>query len=124
MTGQTQIWDPLAAIPSARRWLWGLLAVIACLTQGPAFLDSLRPAPEEGVDFFQEWASANNLRHGLPIYTDLERAADLYLGYKRQPTEEMLFMRNAHPPTSVLLALPFASLDYPNATLIWNLISL
>jgi hypothetical protein len=124
MSGQNEIWDPLGAIPSARRWLWAVLTVITCITQGPTFVDSLRPAPKEGVDFFQEWASARNLRQGLPIYTDLEQTADLYLGYKRGPGEEMLFMKNAHPPTSVLLALPFALLDYPNATLSWNLISL
>jgi hypothetical protein len=31
---------------------------------------------------------------------------------------------NAHPPASVLIALPFAALSYSNATLVWNLLSL
>jgi alpha-1,2-mannosyltransferase len=124
LSRQREIWDPLGAIPAARRWLWAILAVIMCVTQGPEFIGSLRPAPTEGVDFFQEWASARNLRRGLPIYTDLEQSAGLYLGYKRRPGEEMPFVKNAHPPTSVLLALPFAFLNYPNATLTWNLISL
>jgi len=31
---------------------------------------------------------------------------------------------NAHPPTSVLLALPFSSLDLPDAVLAWNLVTL
>ncbi len=31
---------------------------------------------------------------------------------------------NAHPPTSVLLALPLAQLDYPDAVLAWNVSSL
>src|SRR5262249_34367825 len=29
-----------------------------------------------------------------------------------------------HPPTAVLLGLPFTSLDYPQAVLAWNLLSL
>jgi hypothetical protein len=31
---------------------------------------------------------------------------------------------NAHPPTSVLLLAPFGYLDYPDAVLVWNLLSL
>src|SRR5262249_20004743 len=31
---------------------------------------------------------------------------------------------NAHPPSSVLLALPLAALDYPDAFLVWSLLSL
>lgn len=124
MNGDLQVWDPLAVRPKLRRHLWAVLAALVCLTQGPPFIDSLRPGPTEGVDFFQEWASAKNLLHGEPIYADLEKAADLYLGYKRAPGEEILFTKNAHPPTSILLALPFALLPYPDATLAWNLVSL
>ena len=31
---------------------------------------------------------------------------------------------NAHPPSSVLLAFPFASLDFPTAFFAWNILSL
>ena len=121
---QRQVWDPLDLRPTARPWFWAVVVVLVSLTHGPTFIDSLRPAPTEGVDFFQEWASAKNLSHGLPIYTDLEQTASLYLGYKRRPGEELLFTKNAHPPSSILLAIPFTLLSYPDATLAWNVVSL
>jgi hypothetical protein len=118
------IWDPLDLRAAARPRFWALVLAIVSLTHGPTFVDSLRPAATEGVDFFQEWASAKNLLHGLPIYTDLEQTANLYLGYKRLPGEELLFTKNAHPPSSILLALPVTPLSYPDATLVWNVVSL
>ena len=124
MSKPIRIWDPLDVRPAARPWIWAVLAALVSLTQGPSFVDSLRPGPREGVDFFQEWASAKNLFQGVPIYMDLEKTADLYLGYKRAPGEEILFTKNAHPPTSILLALPFARMSYPVAMLAWNLMSL
>jgi hypothetical protein len=118
------IWDPLAAWPSARRWIWAALAVLVTLTQGPAFVHSMRPAAGESVDFFQEWASARNFLDGAPIYTDLEVSAARYLGRRSPPGEGVMVSKNAHPPASVLLAIPYGLLDYPRATLVWNLFSL
>src|SRR5262249_51177427 len=43
---------------------------------------------------------------------------------KDDPKERFVLEVNAHPPTSVLLALPLADLDYPDAVLAWNLFSL
>jgi hypothetical protein len=117
-------WDPLAAWPAGRPWLWAMLAVFACLVQGPDFLKQIRPPWGQGVDFFQEWASAKNALNGLPVYTDQEISAELYLGFKKEPGDTWFIHWNAHPPTSVLLALPFAYLDYPDATLAWNLASI
>jgi hypothetical protein len=122
--GTIHIWDPLAAWPSARRPMWAALAVLVSLTQGPGFVRSLTPAAGESVDFFQEWASARNFLDGTPIYTDLEVSAARYLGRRSQPGEGVMVSKNAHPPASVLLAVPFGLLDYPRATLIWNLLSL
>ena len=62
--------------------------------------------------------------NGLPVYADLRESARLYLGYTPAPGEKTLITRNAHPPTSVVVALPFSRLDYPQATLAWNLASL
>jgi hypothetical protein len=78
-------------------------------------------------DFVQEWASARNYFEGQPIYEDQETSLARYLDFQRdpaQPTDRFFIQVNAHPPTSVLLALPLAHLDYPDAVLAWNLISL
>jgi hypothetical protein len=116
-------WDPLGVFPSGRRWLWAALALLTVFLQGPSFVHSLRPSQNEGVDFFQEWASAKNFQNGLPVYTNHTVTAELYLGHKRSPGEDFIEW-NAHPPTSILLGIPFASLDYPTAVLLWNLLSL
>ena len=90
---------------------------------GPDFVRNLRPARAYILDFAQEWTSARNYFHGLPIYAPLEVSYGEYLGYERRPGEFFL-ERNAHPPTSVLLVLPLAGLDYPDAFLVWSLVSL
>ncbi|NIL95818.1 MAG: DUF2029 domain-containing protein [Planctomycetales bacterium] len=128
-------WDPFKSLSAARWWLWLAVAVVACAVEGPGFVRSLRPAPTEGVDFFQEWASAKNYFHGLPVYASHRVTVPKYLGYRvagdaaevRGGGDRAVRLGlevNAHPPTSVLLALPFAGLDYRHATLAWNLVSL
>jgi hypothetical protein len=111
------------ARPWAKRALWVGLFVAACGLLGPDFLRNLRPARTYILDFAQEWTSARNHFHGLPVYTSLEVSYREYLGHERRPGEFFL-ERNAHPPTSVLLALPLAGLDYPDAFLAWSLLSL
>ncbi len=113
--------------PALATWHWRVFWLIACaaacLALGPALVAHLRPGPQEVLDFFQEWASARNPSHGLPVYERQEETMWLYLGYKVGP-REFVITRNAHPPSSVLLALPLARLDYPDAFLDWSLISL
>jgi hypothetical protein len=124
------LWDPLNAWPKGRRWLWIVLAGLVCLTHGPQFLRYLRPARDRWTDFFQEWASARNYRCGLPIYSDHRLAIERHLGYVADGEWPNLrqyaswITVNAHPPTAVLLALPLAALNYPDAVLVWNLLSL
>jgi hypothetical protein len=121
-------WDPLGAVPRLRAWLWAGLALLVVALQGPAFVHSLRPDRRTGVDFFQEWASAKNYRTGLPIYAPHSQTIPRYLGLDVEGlSPDAVRVRidvNAHPPASVLLAIPFASLDYPDAVLAWNLASL
>jgi hypothetical protein len=125
-----KLWDPLNAWPKGRRWLWAVLAGFVCLTLGPKFLQDLRPERERWTDFFQEWASARNYRCGLPIYADHRLAIERHLGYVGEGEWPNLHKGasfitvNAHPPTAVLLALPLGFLDYPDAVLVWNLLSL
>jgi hypothetical protein len=118
-----RLWDPLGAWPAGRRWLWAVLAVLACSLLGPEFIESLRPMRDRGVDFFQEWASARNFFSDLPIYMNQKDAIERHLGY-HVDEDDVILKVNAHPPTSVLLALPLAGFDYPDAVLVWNLGSL
>ena len=116
-------WDPLAPWPRARPWIWAALFVLVCFLQAPRFVATLRPNPAVGVDFFQDWASARNFLEGRPIYEDQNVTVERYLGLSTKTTR-VEYRYNAHPPASVFLAVPVARLDYPDATLVWNIISL
>jgi hypothetical protein len=116
-------WDPTNALPAGRRWLWIALAVMVCVLQGRSFIEDLRPPLDRGLDFFQDWASARNCLLGEPIYTPHEVTLRK-MGVRVDPTNPFFVPVNAHPPTSVLIALPFAWLEYADAFLAWNLLSL
>lgn len=80
-------------------------------------------------DFFQEWASSCNYANGLPLYLP-QRQAYLrefnHLGFVPPPPDRTLPDMNpvnAHPPPSVLIFLPLASMSYVTAFRIWNLAS-
>jgi alpha-1,2-mannosyltransferase len=103
-------------------WLWALLGLAVCAALGASFVRTLRPAPDQVLDFFQEWASARNYREGLPVYADQSVSGGRYIS--PEAGERMALHFNAHPPPSVLLALPLAGLAYPDAFLVWNLLSL
>ncbi len=76
----------------------------------------------ERRDFQQEWLSARNYLHGFPIY---ETPATALARYADGPGPGGLrLVVNAHPPTSILLGLPFALMSYSTAFLSWNLFSL
>jgi hypothetical protein len=94
---------------------------------GLPFVKNFRPAPDSRIyirDFYQEWASARNLLNGQPVYQKHEESLRRYLGFRRNPADPFFIEYNAHPPTSVLLGVPLAGLDYPEAFLVWDLISL
>jgi hypothetical protein len=79
------------------------------------------------LDFSQEWASARNLFNGYPIYRDHNEAIYDYLGFRRDTSDPNIYYSlqvNAHPPTSVLLGIPFAWMEYHHAFLAWNVLSL
>ncbi len=104
------------------------LACVALVWRGPVWRTALQPGTYYQrhflPDFFQEWASARNYYGGLPIYTSQELTLPLYLGERKAPDDALFIKVNAHPPSSVLLALPFGKLDYAEAFLLWNEITL
>src|SRR6266849_5031358 len=116
--------------PVRRIILWWILMNLAIYLQGPSYLRAFRPDffppgyPLFLPDFFQEWASARNFLEGLPVYTSQEVTLERYIGIKRKPEDPRFIEYNAHPPTTVLLALPLAKLEFAHAFLIWNLVSL
>ncbi len=101
----------------------GLTLIVGSI-MAQLYLTSLRPPADRIVDFYQEWASARNYREGLPVYTNHRVTIPRYLGLTISRPDELSVEVNAHPPTSVLLALPFAFLRYQDAVLVWNLVSL
>ena len=121
-------WDPFNVSPNVRIWVWGLLTVLVGIQQGPSFVASLRPRSHQGVDFFQEWSSAKSHLDSRPIYSRHSETIPRYLGLSvnagRSEDVQIEIDVNAHPPPSVFLALPFALLDYPDAVLAWNVLSL
>lgn len=110
--------------------LWLVLGGMVCWWRGPAFRRAFEPEffPSGPLlflpDFFQEWASARNRLNGLPIYTSQEVTLERYLGLRRNPADRFFIEHNAHPPTTVLLGMPFAGLDFADAFASWNVLSL
>ncbi|GIW86101.1 MAG: hypothetical protein KatS3mg108_0425 [Isosphaeraceae bacterium] len=98
-----------------------LLAWIWWSWLGQAYAEVLRPASGRVVDLYQDWASARNQAVGLPVYAAHEQSVPRHLGHAWTAS---LVRVNAHPPTSVFLFLPLAALDYRDAVLVWNLVSL
>lgn len=112
--------------PAWFRWIWVALACWALYWQGMGFLNSLKPKLPDIGDFFQDWASARNYFEGFPLYTDQLITIEHYLKVKIESQQQLnnINFINAHPPTSILLTMPFVFFDYENAQLVWNLISL
>jgi hypothetical protein len=109
------------------KWGWLVLimvAFVACMVKARPFLNNLRPPAGVLLDFYQEWASARNHFEGLPIYLRQDESAIRYVGFDPRISAFPIIEYNAHPPTSVLLALPLARLDYYDAFLAWSVLSL
>lgn len=110
--------------PWTQRGLWIVAVLVLAFFKGPHFISSLRPSGDQILDFIQEWASARNYYVGQPIYADQRISIERHLNAKLREDQPLAVKVNAHPPTSVLLVLPFALLDYESAFFAWNLVSL
>jgi hypothetical protein len=102
--------------------LWLALGLWGWLWLGPTWVTAMRPTVDRVNDYYQVWGSAKNHLVGLPVYAPHATSIPKHLGLPANPIKSIEY--NAHPPVSVLLALPLARLDYPNAVLVWNALSL
>ena len=123
-SGPARLWDPLARLGTIRHAVWMVLALNLVALQWPMLVEctTIQPSRKYLPDFFQEYASCKNIFRGLPVYAEHELTSRLYLG--SPPREDLVVHVNAHPPTSVLLTLPFIWLDFESAYMAWNLFCL
>lgn len=108
--------------PMARRFRWVMLLALAIFAYGSGFARELTAPGNNIADFFQEWASAKNYFTGRAIYTPQRETALAYLNYSARP-QDFFVEINGHPPTAVIIALPFGLLSYGSAFLLWNWLS-
>lgn len=116
----TLIFDREWSHPSKVLWclVFGTVLVLWILFAVPHMM----PPNIRLYDFAQEWSSARNFYVDQAIYLDLQESFALHFADGRGT--DISFAYNAHPPTSVLLALPFGMLEYDLAYMVWNLVSL
>ena len=72
-------------------------------------------------DLFQDYVSARQLLAGQPLYPDLAPFYNEYLARVDGSAGTWVISVNAHPPASILVALPVAGLPYPAASWIWEI---
>jgi hypothetical protein len=124
--------------PIARIIAWGITAIVVVVVVGPTYVRAFLPPDGAYTDFLQEWLSARNYLTGAPVYREVPVSLQEHMPHRQRPDgswpniaftdpasgaviAEMKY--NAHPPFAVLLAVPFAVLDYPYAHLAWNLLT-
>ncbi len=107
--------------PTWKIAVWAILAVVVGVVFGPRFVRMFHPPPGYFLDFSQEWLSARNYATGSPVYSPQLDAMKRHTGQVPKNPEDLLTW-NAHPPASILLALPFGQVtDYATAHYYWNL---
>lgn len=104
------------------RFAFMLLAGLVAWIWGPSFFSLVWPRNERVADFFQDWSTASNYWHDLPIYTDQRRSLERYLGFPWDPASPLLTAGSTRPPTAVLLTIPLGLLPYRTAFRLWNIL--
>ena len=102
--------------------LWLMMGIGSWTWLGPTWVRAMCPNQNRIIDFYQDWGSARNYWSGLPIYAPHSVTIPRHLHLPANPIPSIEY--NIHPPTSVLLALPLGLLAYPDAVLVWNVVSL
>ena len=93
---------------------WAVLLTVSLLV----LINQIIQTSQGATDFCTDYTSAERVLHGLQPYVPLHCTTGS--SHFPPPLKEY----NAHPPTSVLLLLPFALLPLKSATLLWGLLSL
>jgi hypothetical protein len=96
------------------------ICVLVCVVWCVTWAARLARPTDRLYDFAQEWTSARNWFTGQPVYWDYGQSIEAHLGVR----VATCIRYNAHPPASVLLALPFGLLDYSSAYVAWTVVSL
>ncbi len=107
-----------SAWPPHRILLWCVLASATVAWQEQNWRKAVYPAPNYYWDFLQEWLSARSFFAGSPVYSPQVEAMFVHTGERPEHGADLLFW-NGHPPASILLALPFGRLSYPDAHFAW-----
>jgi alpha-1,2-mannosyltransferase len=116
--------------PRARLTFWVLAALAILCWRGPALADAFETTlfrPRLFLpDFFQEWASARNALEGYPVYTPHKISVKRLLNLPVDTSDPyfIILKENVHPPCAVLLGIPFALMDFQDALVAWNVVSL
>jgi hypothetical protein len=107
---------------SLGRVIWLLFAGLVAFCQIPGLVPIAWPRRDVVSDYYQDWASARNWWNGLPVYIDHRLTIPRYIGPVDPSCLRVEF--DAHPPSSILVMIPWALLAYREALLAWNLLSL
>ncbi len=104
-----------------------LLAALALWRRGADTLDAFRPPADLadfcGRDLSQDWLSARAVLRGESAYLPLRTLVEAEGGSAALEAGVSPLPYNAHPPASVLLALPFARFDPAAAWVLWSVLS-
>jgi hypothetical protein len=114
---------PPARAPLLRLAVAGVFLIAGVWAFGPKYVYSFRLPAGLTTDFLQEWLSARNHFAGHPVYEHQVASAARHMPEMGYTEQTLVLHYNAHPPGSVLLALPVAGLGYRDAHLAWNLVT-
>jgi hypothetical protein len=102
----------------------GMIAALLVIgVLGPGLLRLMSPQPQGVADFYQEWSSARSYWLGEPLYQETRNLVARDFGPHRK-VRNWLLGRNVHPPTAVLLGVPFGRISYRSAFFWWNVFGL
>jgi hypothetical protein len=108
----------------ARTLTWSVLAICVITPLAPQLWGWFRNQRGAIMDYYQEWSSGRSIIVGDPVYRPTFEFAKRDFGKRLNSSASWNLGYNVHPPTSVLLALPFGYLNYSNSFFAWSLFTL
>jgi hypothetical protein len=108
---------------SAFHFIANFVAIAILVWVAPTILRLAEPPPRDITDYYQEWSSVRSYQLGQPLY---QRIADLIVRDfgPRNAGRNWQFGYNVHPPSAILLALPFGHLGYTDSFRTWNYVGI